>query len=87
MPRCIDADKLLNDPYMQDYYQQLAIKNAKTIKLKEIVYGEWQKQIINKGTKKECLLGFICSVCGNKTHKSNSKFCDECGADMRKVKN
>ena len=98
MSRYIDADELIKTISSTKFTSlgandilvtccQIVIDNAPTADVRENVKGEWiEKKPMNFG---KCVNGFgsifICSVCGEEISCCTTKYCPNCGADMRPI--
>ena len=92
-PRYIDANELIANLVKFDYEHfseltRMLIEKQPTADVVEQKHGYWIKnqyisKVIGIPVKKEFV--FICSLCGHNAI-GKSKYCRECGADMRGAK-
>ena len=78
-------DNILMPEFFKPYFDKII--ETMTADVRENVKGEWiEQKPMNFG---KCVNGFgsifICSVCGEEISCCTTKYCPNCGADMRPI--
>ena len=88
MPRYIDTEKInyqyLPIPAIGDQFiTKSAIDNMPEEDVAEVKHGKWKEGRFGNGITVPFRKYYICDQC-NHTSKKKSRYCDNCGAKMRR---
>ena len=82
----IEIGETYNDVIIKGIRRAIEIVEQRpTVEAKPIVRGEWIPE--EKMVRTPFASNYRCSICGQKNYYALTKFCPNCGADMRGEKN